>query len=83
MELNRSSDERPEDCEAGSDETYTVRVPVTGEELLELRDDLEWGQKILGDPGLHSLAEAYGLRLWLRMAKRVLEGAERLRRRGP
>jgi hypothetical protein len=62
------------------DETFIVRVPITARELLELRDDLEWGERVLGPDGLRSMVDAHGIRMWHRLAKRVLEGAGRLRR---
>lgn len=69
-------------CQTASreEETFVVRVALSDRELLELRDDLEWGEKVFGQPELRSLAESLGVRLWHTVAKRALEGAGRLRK---
>jgi hypothetical protein len=78
----------PRDPRAGDrvtdEEVYIVRVKLTGREVLELYRDFEYrgGRAYdLNDPnGMPRCAVAGPLKRWEQMARRVLDGAHRLRR---
>lgn len=54
---------------------YTVPVKVSGRELIELLNDIEWRHRIFDENAMPAFMKVCGADRWLEMAQRIIAGA--------